>query len=285
MEGGSIAVRSERGPLPFSNSSASHSSAVSFLSPPPAAGGFAALPVSFSSRSTSVLSASRSVLRVSRSVLNVSRSAVRSAKASCSPSSRNTRKAKPQPDRDPSSKDRVRGFAPSTPTRRPAPFVPQPLRSPGIPGSLASHACHTPRQHNQIRTTVAPVIGGTPGPSPRFPRRSDTPSPFPPRLPHATRLDLHALRAARPRRVFTPPPAAPASPTRTLSALATPWAGRTPGRPQHTSRTRHRPHSGGIPPSFGNAAIRRGHGPGKGLRPLDPHKGTSPLDPLPTARQ
>ena len=38
--------------FPFFNSSASHSSAVSFLSPPPPdAGGLAALPVSFSSRS------------------------------------------------------------------------------------------------------------------------------------------------------------------------------------------------------------------------------------------
>ena len=53
MEGGSIAVRSERGPLPFSNSSASHSSAVNFFSPPPPpAGGIAVLPVSFSSLST-----------------------------------------------------------------------------------------------------------------------------------------------------------------------------------------------------------------------------------------
>lgn len=46
----------------FFSSSVSHSSAVSFLSPPPpAAGGFAALPVSFSSRSTSALSGAKQI--------------------------------------------------------------------------------------------------------------------------------------------------------------------------------------------------------------------------------
>ena len=133
-------------------------------------------------------------------------------------------------------------------------------------------------------------------------------SPLETRL--ATRLAIPDLRAARPRRVFTPPPAAPASPALTLPALATPWAGRTPTRAQHTSRTRHRPHSGGIPPSFGNAAPRprpntrtasphaqpkperpgapsldfrlapprptTPRRPGKGLCPLDPHKEASP---------
>ena len=121
---------------------------------------------------------------------------------------------------------------------------------------------------------------------------------LPPSSPLETRLATHLaipdLRAARPRRVATPRP------------------GRTPIRAQHTSRTRHRPHSGGIPPSFGNAAPRPrpntrtasphaqpkperpgapsldfrltlpapyqtpGHCSGKGLCPLDPHKEASP---------
>jgi len=52
-----VDVQHGRFHLPFFNSSASCSLAVSFLSPPPpAAGGLAALPVSFSSRSTSALS-------------------------------------------------------------------------------------------------------------------------------------------------------------------------------------------------------------------------------------
>ena len=153
--------------------------------------------------------------------------------------------------------------------RRP-PFARTASRPPGQP--------HTPKPPHTPNATL-----GEPRPFAEVPHPGGyalpPSSPLETRL--ATRLTIPDLRAARHRRVVTPPPSAPASPALPLSALATPWAGRTPGRPQHTSRTRHRPHSGGIPPSFGNAGMDRA----SGFAPSTPTRGPVPLTPLPSARR